>query len=143
VPLSMNLTSAIQFRVRRARRTSSLSSWKDAAALNEGRRYAFKRVDANDGVEMAVARIGKCTMGSLTPAEESLLLATASRILPTHADLVVSNLCGSTSAEISILSQRDCVLPGSQRLAQATTRCAVAAADREGSGTVVDLRALP
>ena len=49
----------------------------------------------------AVARIGRCTMGSLTPAEESLLLATASRILPKHADLVVSNLCGSTSAEIT------------------------------------------
>jgi hypothetical protein len=40
-------------------------------------------------------------MGSLTPAEESLLLATASRIFPKHADLVVSNLCGSTSAEIT------------------------------------------
>jgi len=49
----------------------------------------------------AFARIGKCTMGSLTAAEESLLLATASRILPKHADLVVSNLCGSTSAEIT------------------------------------------
>jgi hypothetical protein len=49
----------------------------------------------------AFARIGKCTLGSLTPTEESLLLATASRILPKHADLVVSNLCGSTSAEIT------------------------------------------
>jgi hypothetical protein len=49
----------------------------------------------------AIARIGKCTMGSLTPAEEILLLATASRILPKHAELVVSNLCGSTSAEVT------------------------------------------
>jgi len=49
----------------------------------------------------AIARIGKCTMGSLTPAEESLLLATASRSLPVHAGLVVSNLCGSTSAEVT------------------------------------------
>jgi hypothetical protein len=49
----------------------------------------------------AIARIGKCTMGSLTPAEESLLLATASRRLPAHAGLVVSNLCGSTSAEVT------------------------------------------
>jgi hypothetical protein len=49
----------------------------------------------------AFARIGKCKAGSLAPAEESLLLATASRILPKHADLVVSNLCGSTSAEIT------------------------------------------
>ena len=40
-------------------------------------------------------------MGSLTPAEESLLLATASRRLPAHARLVVSNLCGSTSAQIT------------------------------------------
>jgi hypothetical protein len=49
----------------------------------------------------AIARVGKCTLGSQTPAEESLLLATARRILPKHADLVVSNLCGSTSAEIT------------------------------------------
>jgi hypothetical protein len=49
----------------------------------------------------ALARIGKCKAGSLAPAEESLLLATASRILPKYADLVVSNLCGSASAEIT------------------------------------------
>jgi hypothetical protein len=55
----------------------------------------------------AIARIGKCTMGSLTPAEESLLLATASRILPRHADLVVSNLCGSKFAEITTQKTAD------------------------------------
>jgi hypothetical protein len=49
----------------------------------------------------AFARIGKCKVGSLTPAEESLLLATASDILPPHSEPVVSNLCGSTSAEIT------------------------------------------
>jgi hypothetical protein len=49
----------------------------------------------------AIARIGKCTMGSLTPAEQSLLLATAVQHLPAHAVPVVSNLCGSTSAEVT------------------------------------------
>ncbi len=58
----------------------------------------------------AIARIGKCKIGSLTPAEESLLLAAASRILPKHADLIVSNLCGSTFAEIT--SQKIADRPG-------------------------------
>lgn len=49
----------------------------------------------------AIARIGKCTMGSLTPAEQSLLLATAAQHLPADAVPVVSNLCGSTSAEVT------------------------------------------
>jgi len=51
-----------------------------------------------------------CKIGSLTPAEESLLLAAASRILPKHADLIVSNLCGSTFAEIT--SQKIADRPG-------------------------------
>jgi hypothetical protein len=70
---------------------------QSAAALLLGSVFALLVTASNE----ALARIGKCTMGSLTPAEESLLLATASRILPKHAGLVVSNLCGSTSAEIT------------------------------------------
>ena len=49
----------------------------------------------------AIARIGKCTIGSLTPAEQSMLLASAAQHLPAHAVPVVSNLCGSTSAEVT------------------------------------------
>lgn len=49
----------------------------------------------------AIARIGKCTMGSLTPAEQGLLLATATQHLPPDSVPVVSNLCGSTSAEVT------------------------------------------
>ncbi len=49
----------------------------------------------------AHARIGRCTTGSLSPTEESLLLATAGRILPPYAELTVSNLCGSMLAEIT------------------------------------------
>ena len=49
----------------------------------------------------AIARIGKCAMGSLTPAEQSLVLASAAQHLPADAVPVVSNLCGSTSAEVT------------------------------------------
>lgn len=48
-----------------------------------------------------IARIGRCSMGSLTPAEEGLLLGTVSRLLPPRTELTVSNLCGSTSAEVT------------------------------------------
>jgi hypothetical protein len=49
----------------------------------------------------ANAHIGKCTMGSLTPAEQSLLLATVAQHLPADSVPVVSNLCGSKSAEVT------------------------------------------
>jgi multidrug efflux pump subunit AcrA (membrane-fusion protein) len=56
---------------------------RSTATLLLGSVFALLVTASNE----AFARIGKCTMGSLTPAEESLLLATASRILPKHADL--------------------------------------------------------
>jgi hypothetical protein len=49
----------------------------------------------------AIARIGKCSMGSLNPAGERLLLEAARRVLPPQSEPSVSNLCGSTSAEIT------------------------------------------
>jgi len=50
----------------------------------------------------AIARIGKCTMGFANPCGGGgLLLATASRSLPVHAGLVVSNLCAVRSAEVT------------------------------------------
>ena len=49
----------------------------------------------------AIARIGKCSMGSLTSTEKSLLLEAARRVLPPQSEPVVSNLCSTTSAEIT------------------------------------------
>jgi hypothetical protein len=49
----------------------------------------------------AIARIGKCSMGSLTSTEKSLLLEAARRVLPPQSEPAVSNLCGTTSAEIT------------------------------------------
>jgi hypothetical protein len=51
--------------------------------------------------DYAVARIGKCKGGSLSIADEKLLVEAASRVLPPDIKPVVSNVCGSASAEIT------------------------------------------
>jgi hypothetical protein len=78
----------------RAILTCSISAWVSIAAV----------IGLLAGSDVAVARIGRCFASPLAPADESLLIEAARRVLPSGIEPVVSGACvmpNTASAEIT------------------------------------------